>query len=734
MQRNRRILDSFPETIDLDQGSVSSNASGDPTAPWDNLLNPVEDRLSNSMLSSAKGSLRRANGISYNTQNCSARDQGESSSSANLNGIGHASHFRIGHAWPSSSTNHVLTNPKSEETRFGPSNVLHPESSSSGYGGNHLIGNPTVLPNLASAHSPVNANLSGIYNNGDTRLAMRPSVSPTVYTSNSRLEVERPAFGVSYNAGASSGSSSYCAGPPDISRSSMGTWSLSCKRKVLEGSSGQSLGRSSSSNAQPENIIPHNFPTQYDASSSLNISPVSASVQNTYHLENLYPRNRAGTRVAASDIILPLSASGVAKTSARIYGSGRNVGNHDTITFGLLPTGADLGHSSVGSTLVTPQPISVSNYLGSRQPISQPMNAGNSGSHSGIMHISGDPSGFHSVPWNVSPNSRGGCSSSSNVVSADRSTALQDEANFRSSIRNNGEPLPFVPATETGNMVQDPTNWSLATSNGIYSRNTPSSSALSHGPSMQTFPTAWTPYQNLATSSNRSSSEISPWTLLPSVESESGSQRGHFPLLSSAACPVEEAEISLRSSGRGSSSRRNHRNHLISSLMVDFPNNDVDGWRGLASDIEGRHRMVQEIRQVLHAMRRGENRRSEDYMMLDPFVNGMAELHDRHRGMRLDVDNMSYEELLALEEHIGNVNTGLGEETILERMKQRKHEPIYGGLSSNLEPCCICREEYTTGDDMGMLDCGHEFHSSCINQWLMLKNLCPICKMTALKT
>lgn len=30
-------------------------------------------------------------------------------------------------------------------------------------------------------------------------------------------------------------------------------------------------------------------------------------------------------------------------------------------------------------------------------------------------------------------------------------------------------------------------------------------------------------------------------------------------------------------------------------------------------------------------------------MLLDPFINGVAEMHDRHRDMRLDVDNMSYE-------------------------------------------------------------------------------------------
>ena len=41
---------------------------------------------------------------------------------------------------------------------------------------------------------------------------------------------------------------------------------------------------------------------------------------------------------------------------------------------------------------------------------------------------------------------------------------------------------------------------------------------------------------------------------------------------------------------------------------------------------------------------------------------------------------------------------------------------------------------YVTGDDIGTLDCGHDFHTSCIKQWLTQKNLCPICKMTGLGT
>ncbi|GJV22474.1 hypothetical protein Tco_1371494 [Tanacetum coccineum] len=68
-----------------------------------------------------------------------------------------------------------------------------------------------------------------------------------------------------------------------------------------------------------------------------------------------------------------------------------------------------------------------------------------------------------------------------------------------------------------------------------------------------------------------------------------------------------------------------------------------------------------------------DNMSYEDYMLYDPFINGVADLHDRHRDMRLDVDNMSYEELLALEERIGEVQTRLTEDVILKSMKQRKH-------------------------------------------------------------
>lgn len=157
--------------------------------------------------------------------------------------------------------------------------------------------------------------------------------------------------------------------------------------------------------------------------------------------------------------------------------------------------------------------------------------------------------------------------------------------------------------------------------------------------------------------------------------------------------------------------------------------------RTLAAASEGRSRLVSEIRGVLDLMRRGEGLRFEDVMILDQSVFfGMGHTHDRHRDMRLDVDNMTYEELLALEERIGNVSTGLNEETILKVLKRRKYFSIAMVSQLEEEPCCVCQEQYNEGEYIGTLDCGHEFHTSCIKQWLMHKNLCPICKKTGLNT
>ncbi|GMH22230.1 hypothetical protein Nepgr_024073 [Nepenthes gracilis] len=117
------------------------------------------------------------------------------------------------------------------------------------------------------------------------------------------------------------------------------------------------------------------------------------------------------------------------------------------------------------------------------------------------------------------------------------------------------------------------------------------------------------------------------------------------------------------------------------------------------------------------------------------FMGGRSDGFDRYRDWRLDVDHMSYEELLELGDRIGYVCTGLGEVEI-GRCIRKTNFSFLDDLSSHLQgevngKCSICQEEFEAGDEMGKLDCGHAYHIQCIKQWLVQKNACPVCKATA---
>ncbi|KAG8474728.1 hypothetical protein CXB51_031448 [Gossypium anomalum] len=146
-----------------------------------------------------------------------------------------------------------------------------------------------------------------------------------------------------------------------------------------------------------------------------------------------------------------------------------------------------------------------------------------------------------------------------------------------------------------------------------------------------------------------------------------------------------------------------------------------------------RRRLLYQLRNYLRLLRRAGNLRLEDAMLLGrSYLNSMRDLDENNDEMRVDVDNMSYEELLDLEEQIGDVSTGLSEETIMANLRRRKYQPITVQPPAEAEPCCICQEDYVNGEELGKLDCGHDFHFNCIKQWLVQKNSCPVCKKTAL--
>uniref|UniRef100_A0A0A9D9E3 RING-type E3 ubiquitin transferase n=1 Tax=Arundo donax TaxID=35708 RepID=A0A0A9D9E3_ARUDO len=112
-------------------------------------------------------------------------------------------------------------------------------------------------------------------------------------------------------------------------------------------------------------------------------------------------------------------------------------------------------------------------------------------------------------------------------------------------------------------------------------------------------------------------------------------------------------------------------------------------------------------------------------------------LHDQHQDMRLDIDNMSYEELLALEEKIGSVSIAISEEQFTKCVnrsvyKERNSEREVNKIVIDHVRCSICQEEYIEGEEVGRMQCEHQYHVSCIHEWLRQKNWCPICKASAI--
>lgn len=122
----------------------------------------------------------------------------------------------------------------------------------------------------------------------------------------------------------------------------------------------------------------------------------------------------------------------------------------------------------------------------------------------------------------------------------------------------------------------------------------------------------------------------------------------------------------------------------------------------------------------------------------------------------------SVQELVALGERIGTVNTGLSDDSISKCLREMIHCASDYHIQDD-ERCVIClvlsslimvmvmitvllfvcfmmvffeyvkQEEYKDMDDVGILKtCGHDFHVECVKQWLSLKNVCPICKAAAL--
>ena len=89
-----------------------------------------------------------------------------------------------------------------------------------------------------------------------------------------------------------------------------------------------------------------------------------------------------------------------------------------------------------------------------------------------------------------------------------------------------------------------------------------------------------------------------------------------------------------------------------------------------------------------------------------------------------NLDEMTYEELLALEDKIGYVNKGYSKEQICKI-------PIiqYHRTKSENEKCVICQFDIEEGSNIKKLNCEHFYHDKCIDEWLSKEKHCPFCKI-----
>ncbi|GMH12400.1 hypothetical protein Nepgr_014241 [Nepenthes gracilis] len=205
------------------------------------------------------------------------------------------------------------------------------------------------------------------------------------------------------------------------------------------------------------------------------------------------------------------------------------------------------------------------------------------------------------------------------------------------------------------------------------------------------------------------------------------SSYNHFTVPVSSNC--------LNSSSRpGSSSENFQSNRPVSPHQVGIAHSFMNGDSSRLYNLSS----IAEVLLALERIEQDEELTYEQLLVMETnlFLGGLA-FHDQHRDMRLDIDDMSYEELLALEERMGIVSTALTEEELEKCLKRSIYQAATaeaGAMDFREDndgiKCSICQEEYSAGEEVGRLGCDHRFHVDCIHQWLRWKNWCPICKAT----
>ncbi|KAJ1379273.1 Zinc finger, RING-type [Sesbania bispinosa] len=117
-------------------------------------------------------------------------------------------------------------------------------------------------------------------------------------------------------------------------------------------------------------------------------------------------------------------------------------------------------------------------------------------------------------------------------------------------------------------------------------------------------------------------------------------------------------------------------------------------------------------------------------------IDEVGNLVDHHRDMRLDIEDMSYEATDWQCKHWfirGNNHNSIEDKTYLTPAAAINVEEAASD-DQETDSCIICQDEFKDQEKIGVLRCEHEYHADCLKKWLLVKNVCPICKSEALTT
>lgn len=169
-----------------------------------------------------------------------------------------------------------------------------------------------------------------------------------------------------------------------------------------------------------------------------------------------------------------------------------------------------------------------------------------------------------------------------------------------------------------------------------------------------------------------------------------------------------------------------HHNHVdvdLDSLAMQFPEEHIDSDSVLAAALAASGRSG--------PSRSGTRGRSGPSW---PGTRGQPS-QQRHDQLDIDVDRMSYEELLALGDRLGHIQRAGPTSDELARLPTRCVEASSAseghGHAEGTRQCSVCYDDYAAGDELRTLPCLHSFHKACIDRWLTSgmpgARTCPVC-------